>query len=263
MRRFDQVTPEEMPEVVRVASRLFEEERAATQEQQSTIKAASELDLPPEYLERAAERVHTDRVAQIHQHRRRRNSLLATAGVVAVLGGGWVVTHPKSPAPVVLGFEQSPQISWGLNKDSASRAELTFPQEAGHGAVAQIQVDQFGSAPDGKYRVNLDTNNVPKTLNGYKTFTFQVRGTGLSSIRVALENGNERSRSRILPVSPTWQTFRLPLSQFDHQTGTEDNRRTDGTGPPRAVQRLSFKLGAQVNDPGQQGTVAIDDIRFE
>lgn len=260
MRRFDQVTPEEMPEVVRVASRLFEEERAATQEQQSTIQAASELDLPPEYLERAADRVHADRVAQIQTRRRKRNGVIATVGVAAVLGGGWVVTHPKPPAPAVLDFESAPLTTWGLNTDAGSSAGVTFPQEAGHGAVAQVKVNQFGG---GEYFVNLDSTNVPKSVNGYRTVTFQVRGQGLSHVRLALENGDERSRSVVLPVSASWQTFWLPLDRFDHQTRRGDKWRNDGTGLPRAVQRLSFKLGTQVNDPGQQGTVAIDGIKFE
>lgn len=260
MRRFDQITPEEMPEVVRVASRLFEEERTATQEQQSTIKAASELDLPPEYLERAADRVHADRVAQIQARRRKRNGVLATVGVAAVLGGGWAVTHPRPPAPAVLDFESAPQTAWGLNTDAGSRAAVTYPQEAGHGAVAQVKVNQFGGTD---YFVNLDTNSVPKSVDGYKTVTFQVRGQGLSHVRLALENGDERSRSVVLPVTAAWQTFRLPLDRFDHQTRRGDKWRNDGTGTPRGVQRLSFKLGSQVNDPTQQGTVAIDGVKFE
>lgn len=263
MRRFDQVTPEEMPEVVRVASRLYEEERAATQEQQSTIQAASELDLPPEYLERAADRVHADRVAQIQAQRKKRNTLLATVGAVVVLGGGWVVTHPKPPAPVVMNFDSAPQTTWGLNMSPGSSATVTYPQEAGHGTVAQVQVTQFAGGSDGF--VNLDSNAVPHALGGYKTVSFQVRGAGLTHIRLALENGNERSRSPVLPVTGEWKTFRLPLNELDRQTRASGGGKwhNDGTGAPRTMQRLSFKLGAQVNDPKQQGTVAIDDVRFE
>src|SRR5205807_918200 len=70
MLRLKDVPEEDMPEVVRVASELYERDReqaAQDQAKQAYVDAAGEVGLPPEYLERASEEVHARRVARVQQ----------------------------------------------------------------------------------------------------------------------------------------------------------------------------------------------------
>src|SRR5262245_21890563 len=118
MLRLKDVATEQMPEVVRLASELYEQERGeivAAGERQAAVEAAAEVGLPPEYLERAAELLHARRVEQIHQRRRRSRTLWAALGVALGLWGGWSVLHRPPPAPARYDFNQAPARQWTLD----------------------------------------------------------------------------------------------------------------------------------------------------
>src|SRR5262245_1103505 len=100
MLRFEQVSSEEMHEIIRIASEMYEAEREKemdpTQdidEQHAVEKAADEVGLPREYLERAAQELHQRRVAAVKRTRRRRIGAFATIFAAIALWGGWEVTH--------------------------------------------------------------------------------------------------------------------------------------------------------------------------
>lgn len=256
MPRLEQMPPEDMPEVVRRAALLHQQEQDDAQERRATVDAAAEVGLPPESLERAAQEVHAARVVQIQTRRRRRGGALATLGIALALTGGWAVTHRPPPAPAAYQLA-APAEGWHLEQDAGSQATLTTSREG-----TRIQVARFGA---GQPFVNLDSKNVPPTLSGFRTVTFRVRGSGLPQIRLYLENGQERWRSPALPVSATWQTQTLPLTEFDRQTrrSASDGWRREGYRAPSAVERLSFKLGSFVNPPTARGAVEISGLEFK
>lgn len=258
MLRIKDVPPEQMSEVVRVAGELYDRETAQEQERQSTVAAAAEMGLPPEYMERAAAVVHARQVERIHRRRRRTAFVAAFASLVTITGG-YVLTRPHPAQPVTYNF-QNPRQQWvqDVNPESTAHAGV----EKG---IATIHVDRFASSPGtGQFFANLNTEDVPQTLAGYRSVSFRVQGDGLTQLRLYLENGNERWRSVAVPVTGDWQVFHLNLDQFEHQTrdsGTGKWRREDRRAPGH-VERLSFKAGYYVNDLNAHGNVRIADLRF-
>lgn len=76
MTHLQTVTPKELPEVVRVAAALHAQETANAQETQSTVAAATEIGIPPDYLERAAALLAGQRTAR----RRRTDAARGSSG---------------------------------------------------------------------------------------------------------------------------------------------------------------------------------------
>jgi hypothetical protein len=101
MERLERVTPEEMPEVLRLASELYARERAEIERATQRLelrKAAAEAGLPPEYLERAAVSLESRRLRGTRRRRRRRALAMVGMGV-ALWMGARIVGPPSSPAP--------------------------------------------------------------------------------------------------------------------------------------------------------------------
>src|SRR5579871_6877709 len=129
MSRLEQISPEEMPKVIQIASQLYEQDQtkaAEAQERQAYVDAAQEVDLPKEYLERAAAELEVRQRAQVHQQagqiRKRRmvrNGTLATLGAVVALGGLWQFTHRPPPAPSTYHFTAQ---QWKLDVNPETKA---------------------------------------------------------------------------------------------------------------------------------------------
>lgn len=104
MERLKQVTPQEMPEVLRLASELYARDRAEierAQESREIAAAATEAGLPAEYLERAAAMLQAHRVPAAPPRRSGRAAWLAAPALVALLwAGAWFVPFRSSSGPV-------------------------------------------------------------------------------------------------------------------------------------------------------------------
>jgi hypothetical protein len=87
--RLEEIPAEQMPEVLRLASELYAQDRAAietAEQRRELLKAAAEAGLPPEYLERAATRLQAKRaVRDDHCGRRRPRRLMLLALAAALL----------------------------------------------------------------------------------------------------------------------------------------------------------------------------------
>lgn len=259
MLRVKDIPPEELPEVVRVAGELYDKEGTQDRERRATVEAAEEMGIPAEYMERAAREVHTRRVEQTKQTRRRRNGVVATLAVLVAVGGAWRVINPTPPAPTT--YTQFDGGQWTLEKNAESAATVATTD-----GTAVIRVQRFGQQRDGDYFVNFQTGNVPPTLRGYETVSFRVRGSGLSQARLYLEeSGSVRWRSPAVSITDTWQTIRLKISDLDRQTrrGEQGEWQRNGSSDPNRIERLSFKIGEYMNDPTARGEIVIDDLKFE
>lgn len=263
-RRYDDLTPEELPEVLREAVRrqdVEEREREVRQDRESHAQAAEELGISRTQLERAAAEVHAAKVARIRRGRRIRNTLGGAAAAILVAAGAYRVANPAPPEPVSYTF-QDPAQAW--SGDFNARSAGTARQEGGHGVIV---VERFVAEDDGRYWANLNTASVPSTLQGHETVTLRIRGDGgLGNARVFIENGpTERWRSPAIPVETEWRTVQLRMGQFEHQTRPDSRApwRARRGGPPGAATGLSLKVGHPFNPTDARGRVEVDDLRIE
>lgn len=283
MLKLENIPPEQMPEIVRVASELQErdlQQDAEAQNRQSTIAAAEEVGLPETYLHQAANELHARRVAQIEQRRQRRTGLMTVGTVVVALGlGGYLVssiftsTRFASPQVAASAIAVTPRATvnapllqpfnaaqWGLNTSSGTQANVIYEN-----GTAKVTIQKFTPDRSGRYFANLNTKTGIQNLSNYRAATFRAAGT-LPYVRLYLENGNERWRSPALAVPAAGeQTLRLDLNQFERQ-----ERGRDGISwskaryqPPAAIENFSFKFGSFVNDANATGTVNLSDLQFE
>jgi len=267
MLRLQNVEPSDMEEVVRVANELHERETDEDRERRATTDAAEEMGIPRETMERAAAIVQARRIERVRAARRRRRGVIATLAAAIAIGGTWVWLARPAPPPAALGFEGAAAREWTLNANPETQAELRFANEAGRGQVAVVRVDRFvPQAGTGRYFANLDLGRVPAELARRETVRISVRGSGLRTVRLYIENGpNERWRSPAIPVEEGWTERSVRLDQFEHQVreSSAGEWRTIGAGKPRSGQRLSLKTGQFMNDATARGEVAVDEVRFE
>jgi len=255
-----------MPEVVKIASRIRDEEQAraeAAQHQKAFVDAAAEMELPKEYLERAAAELQATRIVNARRTLRRRRTLIGTAAAAVLIVGGWRATH--LPLPKV-----SPQVfntqRFELNINPDTQANITFQNLDGRKNVAVLHVDHF--VPDTnsrQYFANLNIKPDVTSLRGYKSTSFFSKAAGLPNLRLYLEAGPyERWRSPELHTTTEWQNNSIDFGAFEHQIRDADTGawHTTNGGLPDHVDRFSFKVGSYMNGVNATGDIAIDDVEI-
>lgn len=258
-------------EQIKLAAQLHEKDvrqAEGDEHRRAATKAAEEMGIPAGYMERAAAEFFERRAAQVRRHKRK-NMVLLTASVAAAAAlGSWVTTyrHP-APPPLVYDFAGPSQGQWHLDglADAHPEAQvsLSFPREQAH-SLALVKIKEFSPSAWSDYAVDLDTNQVPRPLTGYRTVSFRVRGQGLGQIRLFLQNGEERWCSPFLTASGGWHEVRIPLRQFLHQrVPAHYNPQDEPYVAPTVIGKISFKLGRDANPPDAHGEVAVSDLRFE
>lgn len=286
MLKTQDIPPEELSEVVRIAGEMQDRESAETRQRKATVDAAEEMGIPAEYMERAAAEVHARRVEAIQAKRRRRNVIIATVAAAAGLGLGattliGVSRAPVSPPPPQVVAAPSPvsplrfdfntaesQRQWTLDRNAGTEATVSFETEPQRGGIAVIRVQKFGTGAGSgaRHRADFDTINAPPSLAGYQSVSFRMSGKGLQFARLYLEKSStERWRSPAVPITSDWAARNLNMTSFEYQTrrSASDAWRGQEFRAPDQVQRLSFKLGDFMNPKDARGEVAIDDLQFE
>jgi hypothetical protein len=256
------VPQEQMGEVVRIASEMYDKEHQEKQERSSTVAAAEELGIPEEYLERAAKELQEKRIAEarIKQERKRRllvgGSIVGSIAVGATLLGGLFFRQvPAAPtlliSPAIV--QPQPRINPG-----------TVAEVGTQGNTYVLKVDQFGGAANGGYFANM---NIPlnTSLANHRTMTFTVKGEGIPQAKVFLENGAERWRTaQAFTVTNQPQTITINLDNMIRQEQRGGGFRDAGSrSRPAQVENISIKVGEQINSPNVSGTVEISDIQFK
>jgi uncharacterized protein YjbI with pentapeptide repeats len=92
-----------LPEVLRVASELYAQDRAVIEraaQRQELQQAAAEAGLPPEYLERAAAVLQGQRLARRSRRRRRWGGAFAIIGTAFAFWAGRGLAREPIPTPV-------------------------------------------------------------------------------------------------------------------------------------------------------------------
>jgi len=264
-RRFDDLQPEELPDVLREAVRrkdVDEREREVQLDREAYEEAAQELGITRAELDRAAAEQHAATVHRIRRTRKIRNVVVGAVAAVLVTVGGYRVVNPPAPDPTAYTFEQTASQAWSgdFNARSVGRAGL----EGGRGVIV---VERFVAEDDGRYWANLNSASVPPSVDGYRTVTLRIRGDGgLANARLFLENGpTERWRSPDIDVGTEWRVVTFRLDQLEHQTRPTSRApwRGERDGDPDQVTGISIKVGHPFNLPDARGRIEVDDLRFE
>lgn len=267
MSNLEHLTPEEKSEVVKIASRLRDEETARAaeaQEHRAFVEAAAEVDLPQDYLERAAAELEQTRTLKAQKRTRTRRTLLAAGTVVLASAALWQMTYRPAPQANVYTFSAQ---EWKLNTNPETKADVSFQDMDGRKSVAIIHVDQFvGRTTDGQYFANLDAAPTVNSFSRYKTTSFFVKSSGVPNIRLYLEaNSTERWRSPNISMGADWQKQTIDLNQYEHQireSPTSAWHKASSSEQPDHLEALSFKVGTYMNDINTRGDVAIDDLEI-
>ena len=263
-RRYDDLQPEELPEVLREAVRrqdVDQRERELRMDRESYEQAAQEMGISRVELDRAAAASHAATVARIRRGRRIRNAVAGAAVAILAAAGVYRVANPPEPEPVAWTFESAAQAwSGDFNPRSTGRAG----QEGGRGV---IQVERFVAESDGRYWANLNTSSVPASLQGHETITLRIRGDGgLGRARLFVENGpTERWRSPDIAVGAGWRTVTIRMDQLEHQARPDSRSPWRGRrgGAPGDVTGISLKVGHPFNPTDARGRVEVDDLRID
>lgn len=209
-----------------------------------------------EKAKQARERAAKERNAKLGRVAR----YLAVAGALTLgVGVAWRVLSPPPPEPWVEAFSEPGR--WALDVNPGTVAGSAFEEEAGRGTVGVIRVESFAPGADGKFVTNLDSVGT-LDLSAFSQASFDVRGEGLGTVRLYLEQGDVRWRSPAVPVTSAWTTHTLPFTSFERQQRTQGWKVT-GWSHPETVDTLSFKVGHYMNGPEARGEVRIDDLTME
>lgn len=259
MLRLKDLPPEEMNEVVRVASELHDRETTETRERHATVAAAEEVGIPEEYMERAAAEVHARRVAAVQEKRRKRRTAVGVTAAIAAIGGIGGVYYIRSlPPPAVTASVASATL------ERSAGVDATLTREGGE---TVLTVNQFPPGGSGTYNANISLAPPQASLSGYRRANFTLRGTGgLKQIRLDIQNGpTERWKGPLINVPNEKTPVSLSLREFTYQQRSSSSAswKSQGYRSIGNVTRLGFKTGEAVNSRNATGSVAVSGIRFE
>ncbi len=269
MLKQSELSEEDQAEAFRRADELFRAESEQAKHARSAAQAAEELGIPQEYLDRAAAQLHAEKAEKIKAKHQKRRVLIAIGAAMlpALLTvflltriGSQQVSAPMVAAPLVAPF------TLPLN---ATDATTTIFKNASVSSIPganryQLNLKEF-RPQGGNYQANVGFP-ISGSLAGYRQVSFliqSIQGTGISSVRLDLRDGQTRWNSRPISISPESQRVTIPLSELNRQSRVGESWQAAPGGGPDSAKSLVFKFGQDINPPETKGTVEISDVRFE
>ena len=253
-------------EVVARAIELWDAQRArdnAAEERSYAAEALAELNIPPEYLEKA--RAELDGMARQKRLSRRTRTLKFGVMLGACLACLLLLQafHPYAFGAWESSF--SAPHAWQLHENPGTDAQVTRGEDNVGGESLWLEVRAFALPADGRYFANVRARNPPRTLWGREEMTLSVRGKGgLQATRVYLRSGaNERWRSPRIPLTSAWVEHRIPIEGFERQTGGRAEWEPAPWETPVGITMLQLKVGYNINELEATGALGLQSIRFD
>jgi hypothetical protein len=254
------IPAEDQAEIFRIADKLYREDEEHRRNADASAAAAEELGVPKEYLDRAAQELHLQRLEAVKGKRGRNKALAA-----AMIGGAIVTslvliyTMSLSPAPrTPVAVSTSSVTNVYDLSDASVRAN---PESKGsisaNSSAATLQIDQFVPDSKGDFFGNIlvSAGNVREV----EVVTAQVAGNGIPNVRVDLEAGDVRWRG---PVSPTGTSVSISAKEFQRQVRQGSNWKNTSWQPPSGKLKIAFKTGNTVNDASTRGTLTVTNVEI-
>jgi len=251
------IPAEDQAEIFRIADRLYREDEEHRRNADASAAAAEELGIPKEYLDRAAQELHLQRLEAVSA-KRRQNWIIAVVALASFGILGIVLLSPApAPNPPVRMASSSVTNVYDLS-DASVRAN---PESKGsistNSSAATLQIDQFLPDSKGDFYGNLlvEAGNVREV----EAVTALVAGSGIPNVRVDLEAGDIRWKG---PVSPTGTSVSISAKEFQRQVRQGTNWKNTSWQPPSGKLKIAFKTGKTVNDVSTRGTLTVTNVEL-
>jgi hypothetical protein len=256
------VPQEQMGEVVRIASEMYDKEHQEKRERSSTVAAAEELGIPEEYLERAAKELQEKRIAEARLRQEKRRRFLIGGGIAAAaVAIGLAVVRPVPPAAAL---SLTPQTTQAIVTSNPGSDVVVTP--SGNGWL--LNVRQF-VPQNGRYSGNADIKLPTAVQRGHNNVSLALtpnRGN-IPKVRIFFEGGTPNQRWKGPDVSLTGGSAQVnvPLNDFIRQTRPSSGAewRDVGKGKPTGADTLSIKTGYPINPPDVSGEIGIDNVQVK
>ena len=251
------IPAEDQAEIFRIADKLYREDEEHRRNADASAAAAAELGLPQEYLDRAAQELHVQRLEAVKAKRRRTwiIPVIALAGI-GVLG---VVTLSRAPAPIspVRMTTSSVTNIYDLSDatvraNSESKGSISASKDA-----ATLQIEQFSPNPSGDFYGNII---VPAgNVREFENLAANVAASGIENVRVDLETDDVRWKG---PVSSANSKISISANYFQRQVRQGSNWKNTAWSPPSGNLRIAFKTGKSINDASTKGTLTVTNVEL-
>ena len=253
------IPAEDQAEIFRIADKLYREDEEHRRNADASAAAAAELGLPQEYLDRAAQELHVQRLEAVKAKRRRTWIIpaIALAGIGVLLASTLTVSRAPTPiAPVVMSAASVTNI-YDLSDASVRANSESKGSISANSSAATLVIDQFVPDSKGDFYGNII---VPAgNAREVEAVTAQVSGNGIPNVRVDLEAGDVRWRG---PVSPTGTAVSISAKEFQKQVRQGSNWKSTAWSPPSGNLRIAFKTGKSINDASTKGTLTVTNVEL-
>ena len=251
------IPAEDQAEIFRIADKLYREDEEHRRNADASAAAAEELGVPKEYLDRAAQELHLQRLEAVKA--KRKKSWIIPAIALAGIGILGVVTLSKAPAPnsPVRMSTSSVTNVYDLSDASVRANPESKGSISANGSAATLVIDQFVPDSKGDFFGNIlvSAGNVREV----EVVTAQVAGNGIPNVRLDLEAGDIRWRG---PVSPTGTSVSISAKEFQRQVRQGSNWKNTSWQPPSGKLKIAFKTGKTVNDASTRGTLTVTNVEL-
>lgn len=251
------IPAEDQAEIFRIADKLYREDEEHRRNANASAAAAAELGLPQEYLDRAAQELHVQRLEAVKAKRRRAWIIPAIAG--AGIGIVLAVTLSRPPAPLTPVRMSTSSVTniYDLSEAAVRANPDSKGSISANSSAATLVIDQFVPDSKGDFYGNIivPAGNVREV----EVVTAQVAGNGIPNVRVDLEAGDVRWRG---PVSPTGTAVSISSKEFQKQVRQGSNWKNTAWSPPSGKLRIAFKTGKSINDASTKGTLTVTNVEL-
>lgn len=260
--------PDEEERVAQLAVRLYQQDLERRLNEQAAQSALKDLQVPPEYLDKARLAYAQSQLAQGAMRKVRAAALagiavLAVTLLFALTDRGW---NPLSrPHPFVLPSDVS---QWNLDANESTVSNLEATSANGVPGI-RLKVDSFRPSTSvewkGHYWASAQVMDGPYDLRGLNTMTFQARANGLRRIRFRFLGTYKEWDSRPMDLTGDWKTYTIDLNRL----GDFDLSWTNGmptfhgvSHPSETLNAIQFQSGEYLNAIDARGTVDVAAVEF-
>lgn len=253
------IPAEDQTEIFRIADKLYREDEEQRRNADASAAAAAELGVPQEYLDRAAQELHLQRLEAVKAKRKRFwiIPVIALTGISLTLI--MTLTLSRAPTRISPGVMSTGSVTnvYDLSEAQVRANPGTKGSISATKSAATLQIEQFIPDENGDFYGNVlvSTGNIREV----ETVSASVAGRGIPNIRIDLEAGDVRWKG---PVSSSNTSVSISAKEFQKQVRQGSGWKNTSWDPPSGKLRIAFKTGKSINDASTKGTLTVTNVEL-